>query len=86
MCVVHRTLSHGYDRFQLTIHKIHSGSQFFITVGPTPHLDRKHVVLGVVEEGWDTVRLLESMGTRSGLTKKKCVIKEAGVLATGLAP
>eukprot|EP00545_Synedropsis_sp_CCMP1620_P006038 CAMPEP_0119013600 /NCGR_PEP_ID=MMETSP1176-20130426/8555_1 /TAXON_ID=265551 /ORGANISM="Synedropsis recta cf, Strain CCMP1620" /LENGTH=256 /DNA_ID=CAMNT_0006966703 /DNA_START=62 /DNA_END=832 /DNA_ORIENTATION=+ len=57
-----------------------NGSQFFITVGPTPHLDKKHVVFGVVEEGWDVVKLVESMGSRTGITKRKCVIKKAGVL------
>lgn len=57
-----------------------SGSQFFITVAPTPHLDNKHVVFGVVEEGWETVKMVEAMGSRSGMTKKKCVIKYAGVL------
>jgi peptidylprolyl isomerase len=57
-----------------------NGSQFFITVKRTPWLDGRHVVFGVVLEGYDVVKLIEMNGSSSGKPTRRVVITKAGVL------
>lgn len=56
-----------------------NGSQFFITVKDTPHLDGKHVVFGEVLEGYaEVVQKMEAVGSSSGDTSKKVLIDDCG--------
>ncbi|GBF90434.1 hypothetical protein Rsub_03430 [Raphidocelis subcapitata] len=55
-----------------------NGSQFYLTFGPQPHLDGKHVVFGQVEAGWDALALLEGLGSGGGTPTAPAVISDCG--------
>lgn len=55
-----------------------NGSQFFICLDATPHLDGKHVVFGEVVQGFEVVEKMETLGSRSGRVAKKVTIMSCG--------
>ncbi len=57
-----------------------NGSQFFICTVKTSFLDGKHCVFGQVVEGMDVVKNVEKVGSASGNTSEKVVIKDSGQL------
>jgi peptidylprolyl isomerase len=55
-----------------------NGSQFFICTAATPHLNGKHVVFGQVVKGYDVIKKIEAVGSRSGKTSSKVTISDCG--------
>jgi cyclophilin family peptidyl-prolyl cis-trans isomerase len=58
-----------------------NGSQFFICTVDTPWLDGKHCVFGKVLDGLDVVDKIEAVGSRSGDTSARVIVKASGELS-----
>jgi peptidyl-prolyl cis-trans isomerase-like 1 len=61
-----------------------NGSQFFITLAPTPWLDGKHTIFGRVKKGIDVVKRMGLVPTDGGdRPKTEVKIVKASVVPSG---
>lgn len=58
-----------------------NGSQFFITLAPSKHLDRKHVAFGKVVKGMSTIRKMERVETENDkpVAMQRIIVMDCGI-------
>lgn len=63
-----------------------NGSQFFITVAPTPHLDNRHSVFGEVTKGLDVAVKISEVETNNSAPKKTIKMDKVEIIGDWYKP